>query len=244
MSKSETKRGRGIAPALLLATGLAVIAGLAASCSPRLTFHPEINKELIRLAYLDEGEIPSVLRNLEREDAIGDWYRDPRTSEATLDFFSVLTGSREIALAVLENAERCALAPSLAFALAFEESGFKPEAYNKNEDSIDRGLFQLNSKSFPSLGTADFYDPAVNARLGMQHLRFCLDSAGNEVAALAMYNAGRSRVSKGGTPRRTLDYIWRIQKYEENIASLFVARVVAGGAQRAASARLPLPSAD
>ncbi len=62
----------------------------------------------------------------------------------------------------------------------------------------------------------------------MAHLQFCLAQAGNEVSALAMYNAGNGSVSHGRTPQRTLDYVYRILKYEENIASLFVAKVVAG----------------
>jgi hypothetical protein len=46
----------------------------------------------------------------------------------------------------------------------------------------------------------------------LEYFRYCLDKGGNEVAALAMYNAGPGRVSGIGTPRITLDYISRIQK--------------------------------
>ena len=99
---------------------------------------------------------------------------------------------------------------------------------------MDRGLFQLNSRSFPNLSIEEFYDPAINARQGIAHLSYCLDEGRNEVAALAIYNAGAGRVSKGGTPRKTLDYIARITNYADNLKDLFEAQVVA---RKLASAR-------
>ena len=96
---------------------------------------------------------------------------------------------------------------------------------NRNADSVDRGIFQLNSKTFPKLATEAFYDPAINAKYGLSHLQHCLRSGGNEVAALAMYNAGNGRVDRGATPRKTLDYVYRVLKYKDNIDSLFAARV-------------------
>jgi soluble lytic murein transglycosylase-like protein len=116
--------------------------------------------------------------------------------------------------------------PSLSFALALEESDFKVDALNKNGDSVDRGLFQLNSKSYPRLDIPSFYDPGTNARYGISHLKSCLVQAGNEVAALAMYNAGNGRVERGATPQKTLNYISRILAYDNNISSLFAAKVM------------------
>jgi hypothetical protein len=55
-----------------------------------------------------------------------------------------------------------------------------------------------------------------------------------------MYNAGNGRVDRGATPRKTLDYVYRILKYQENIASLFAARVVAQAAPRGSWGRLSL----
>lgn len=145
----------------------------------------------------------------------------------TLQFFSSLTRSENVARVILDNSQRFGVRPSLAFALALEESDFRVDAMNKNGDSVDRGLFQLNSKSYPNLEIRDFYDPSTNARYGISHLKGCLSDAGNEVAALAMYNAGNGRVVRGETPKRTLNYISRILAYENNISSLFAARVLA-----------------
>jgi len=44
---------------------------------------------------------------------------------------------------------------------------------------------------------------------------------------LAMYNAGRTRVTRQGAPVVTLDYVAKILNYKKNIESLFTAKVVA-----------------
>ena len=71
----------------------------------------------------------------------------------------------------------------------------------------------------------DFYNPEVSAQSGLSHLSYCLDLSGNEVAALAMYNAGTTKVSSDKTPKRTLDYVSRILNYENGIEKLFAQQV-------------------
>jgi hypothetical protein len=148
----------------------------------------------------------------ERHDLILEQYRDPATRRQVVAFFGELCASAEIAEIILANAHLFDIAPSLAFALAWEESRFNPRAVNSgNRDgSIDRGLFQLNNHSFPRLDIQAFFSPNMNAWYGMNHLRHCLDLGGSEVAALAMYNAGTNRVNSANTPKSTLDYASRI----------------------------------
>jgi hypothetical protein len=165
-------------------------------------------------------------------------FEDETTRKYVLSFFKEVAGSEPIALAILENSAKYSIPPSLAFALAWEESKFDPLAFNKNSKSIDRGLFQLNSSSFPKMRKEEFYDPKISSSMGLAHLRWCLDSGGNEVAALAMYNAGTKRVSTGGTPKRTLDYVARILKREASIASEFERLVASQHPMRLALARL------
>jgi len=150
-------------------------------------------------------------------------YRDPALQDKVLNFFEAISGSSNIAAAILENASKFDIAPALAFSLCAEESAYNPQAFNRNKnETVDRGLFQLNSASFPYLKVVEFYDPALNAWYGIAHLRWCMDTAGTEVAALAMYNAGMTRVHSGGTPKQTLDYISRILQRQKKIESLFV----------------------
>ena len=89
----------------------------------------------------------------ERQDFILGVYRDTQSQERVIEFFTGICASREIAEVILTNAEIYDIPPALAVALAWEESRFDPAAVNtKNRDqSIDRGLFQLNDRSFPRL---------------------------------------------------------------------------------------------
>ena len=157
-----------------------------------------------------------------------EFYRALPTRTAVEWFYTNVTGDMDVTLAILQEADKNNIPLSLAFSLAYTESRYKPRAINKNTNaSIDRGVFQLNNKSFPALVEADFYDPYVSAKYGLSHLRFCLDTAGNEVSALAMYNAGTNRVRNNGTPQMTLNYISKIQTYRQGLDELFESEVMA-----------------
>lgn len=228
---------RTLLTTLTLGTGLLVIsaAGLvvqydqanqAASAEP--TYLPSTFKAM---AELESSDFKKAVQARSRTDHITDYYLDPRTRPAVLAFFASLTASEEISEIILDAATERNLPPALVFALVHEESRFNPRAVNRNSQTVDRGLFQLNSASFPKLSLEDFFDPKTNARYGTAHLAYCLEQGGNEVAALAVYNAGYGRVNKTGTPRATLDYIHRALNYRSNLEALFEAQVVAKDAQ-------------
>ncbi|MBE6350276.1 MAG: lytic transglycosylase [Spirochaetaceae bacterium] len=154
-------------------------------------------------------------------------YRSVHSRAAVEWFYTNITGSRDVACAVLEAADKNDIPVSLAFALAHTESRYKITAVNKNTNSsIDRGIFQLNNKSFPALTEEDFFNPYISAKYGMSHLRHCLNTAGNEVSALAMYNAGTNRVRNNETPQVTLNYVSKIFNYRQNLEDLFNTEVV------------------
>lgn len=155
-------------------------------------------------------------------------YRQNMSRPAVEWFYYQITGNREITQAIITEAEKNDIPLSLAFALAHTESSYNAKAVNKNSNStIDRGLFQLNSNSFPALTEDDFFDPFISAKYGMSHLKFCLNTAGNEVSALAMYNAGTGRVRSNKTPQSTLNYVGKIMSYQKMIDQLFTEQVVA-----------------
>ena len=183
------------------------------------------------MAELESADFRKAVLSRSQTDYISQFYLDPRTRSAVLDFFTAITASEEISKIILDAATDRKLPPSLVFALVHEESRFNPRAINRNSQTIDRGLFQLNSASFPKLSLADFFDPRINAQYGTAHLAYCLEQGGNEVAALAVYNAGYGRISKTGTPRSTLDYIHRALNYRSNLEELFEAQVVAKHSQ-------------
>ena len=155
-------------------------------------------------------------------------YRDEATKDKVVWFYSHITGSETVANAILVNADKNDIPLSLAFALSYVESRYKARAVNHNKNStVDRGLFQLNSSSFSKLSEEEYFNPDINAKYGLTHLRFCLDTAGNEVAALAMYNAGTVKVKSGSTPQMTLNYVSKIMSYREGLESLFAQEIVA-----------------
>ncbi len=147
-------------------------------------------------------------------------YRNPSTRKLVVDFYVDLTKNPRIALPILTHADRFEIPLPLAFSLAWVESAFRANAISWNRYSVDRGLFQLNSQAFPGLKEREFYDPQINARYAMAHLRFCLNMGGNEVVALAMYNAGPQRVNRG-IPYSTLNYIARILEYKTGLERQF-----------------------
>ncbi|MCL2067476.1 MAG: lytic transglycosylase domain-containing protein [Treponema sp.] len=161
-------------------------------------------------------------------DPILERYSDPEYREWVIDYFTELCSSREIADTILAYSEHFGVPPALAFALSWEESRFNPRAVNlKNlNESIDRGLFQLNDRSFPHLEIGTFFNINDNTRYGIGHLRHCLDTTGFEIAALAMYNAGEGRIKNIGTPKVTLDYLNRILenriKIEDHFSDSFL----------------------
>ena len=164
----------------------------------------------------------------ETSDLILEQYKNPEYSEWVVEFFTKICKSREIAEAILAGAQEFNVSPALAFALSWEESRFNPGAVSKKngDESIDRGLFQLNNHSFPALEISVFFNVRDNARYGIAHLRHCMDSGGSEIAALAMYNAGTGRVKNAGTPKVTLDYIHRILENRKRVESDFQNRLI------------------
>ena len=194
---------------------------------------PEFSGYIVRSS-LSEGAIPSgsafMILNIEKdEDLIIAAYRNKALQKQVVAFFEGITGSEETASLILFYSSINNVPPALAFSLCAEESSYNQRAYNRNQnETVDRGLFQLNSASFPKLSVEDFYNPAINVRYGIAHLRWCLDIAGTDVAALAMYNAGETRVRSNGAPKKTLDYISRILNRQRRIEGLFMAEVILG----------------
>jgi hypothetical protein len=161
-------------------------------------------------------------------DSVLEYYRNFDYKEWVIDFFTGICSDRDIAWSILDSSDEFDISPALAFALCWEESRFNPNAINRqNRDgSIDRGLFQLNNKSFPQLEISSFYGVRSNARYGVGHLRSCLNAGGTEISALAMYNAGTGRVKSTGAPEVTLNYISRILENRRKIESRFHSKLI------------------
>ncbi len=179
---------------LLIASMLAAV--LSSSCAPAVP--------------VEDHRLPST-------DAVLNLYRNSHFQPLVLEFYTRLTDDRAVAVAILEVCDALALPPSLAFALAWNESQFDPKAINHNATSVDRGLFQLNSKTFSRLSSKTVYDPAENAKLGLGYYKSILDKLGTPEKALGYYNAGIGMLTDRVLPRRTLAYIDRILADQQNM---------------------------
>lgn len=163
----------------------------------------------------------NILNLLESENPMLALYREDVTHQAVVDFFVRLTGSPETALPMMYHAERAGISFSLVFSLAWVESRFSPVAVNQNATSIDRGLFQLNSLTFRDLTDEDFFHIDVNTYHGIDFLTWCLRHTEDEYQAVAVYNAGLTRVRAGRTPASTLVYVERIREYRARLNRQF-----------------------
>lgn len=168
-------------------------------------------------------------------------YGKPTTRIAVVEFYTEITGDASVAQAIIRAADEFKVPLSLAFSLAFGESDFNPWAVNTNSSSIDRGIFQLNSETFPQLEPQDFFNPAINAYHGLRYFNWCLEMGTNDIAAIAIYNAGLSRVEFGGTPRRTLDHINNIVSYRAKLDASFITHMNQLPAIRIATAEPETP---
>lgn len=136
------------------------------------------------------------------------------------EVYSSYIGNRTIASVVIDTCRKYDVDISLAIAIMKTESEFNPKAFNnKNTNgSIDRGLFQLNNRTFPFLKVDEFYDIETNIMYGVRHIRYCLDeSKNNQVKAIAIYNAGGGSVSRGRVPEMTLNHINKTINYKLEI---------------------------
>jgi hypothetical protein len=123
-----------------------------------------------------------------------------------------MTKNAEITLYTYKYAKFYGIQPSLLFAIMKIESRYNVRSRNYNYNkSIDRGLFQLNSYSFPYLTESDFFDADVNIMNGAKYLRWCLDLTDNNVVkALAAYNAGIRTLNENRIGMATLEYIQNV----------------------------------
>ncbi len=185
------------------------------------------NEAVFEIPELDFKKNQGLPIELSKTEDLGLYlYRNPLTKNHIVSYLDQLTGSAKITDIILRNANNNNIPVSLAFSLAFAESSYNPNAVNSNETSIDRGLFQLNSKSFPELTESDFFNPETNAKHGLAYLAKSIERGGNEIVGLAMYNAGSGRVTGKGTPKMTLDYISKIINYKDEIDAFIMDSIV------------------
>jgi len=213
----------GVSCSMLLCAIIADYSGLFKKTVP---VTPIIEDEEDDYEEEDFSALFSLSENI--PDSILGYYRNPEYKGWVVEFFTAICSNAVIARAILDSCDEFDIPPALAFALCWEESRFNPNAINKKNrnGTVDRGLFQLNNKSFPHLDILSFYDINTNAHYGVGHLRFCMNSSVNEISALAMYNVGTGRVRSTGAPEVTLNYTSRILENRRKVENRFFSRLL------------------
>ncbi|WP_304518302.1 lytic transglycosylase domain-containing protein [Cohnella sp. REN36] len=93
---------------------------------------------------------------------------------------------------ILAAASRYGIDPALIKGVIQTESGFRPDA---GSSAGAKGLMQLMDATARGLGVTDSFDPQQNVDGGSRYLSYLLRKYdGNEMTALAAYNAGPGRV--------------------------------------------------
>jgi len=177
---------------------------------------------------LTDSDRLRIARMLQLPDPGLSLYRDPGVRSLVIDYFCNLTNSDDVALSILYHADHNNVPLLLAFSLAWVESRYVSQAVNVNASSVDRGIFQLNSLSFPNLSVGDFFHPDTNIEYGIRHLKYCLELSSNEAGAIAIYNAGLTTVLNRDIPASTRSYVSRILQFQRFLAEDFRAYIERG----------------
>ena len=116
-------------------------------------------------------------------------------------------------LIIDKYAEEYRLDPALVRSMIATESSFNPKAVSRKGA---QGLMQLMPSTAARHGVRDAFNPEENIRGGMKHMRFLLDTFGNDLnLSLAAYNAGENLVQRlGRIPdfKETHDYVRSIKQ--------------------------------
>ena len=142
-------------------------------------------------------------------------------------FMCDITKDPELSKLIIKYSRINNIEETLLLALIKTESSLDPLAENYNlNGTIDRGLCQLNSRTFSQLDKDIFFNPESNIKYGAELLSWCLKKSGNNIIkALAFYNAGIGNVANKKVGEFTLDYINNIIKKKSELDQQYVSYI-------------------
>jgi len=158
-----------------------------------------------------------------KEQLLGLDYNDIIKSDISsfLSYYTTLSTNKEVLKEIINQCIEQDVPINLAFSIVKKESSFKIRAINYNKDdkgnikSIDRGLFQLNDKSFPNLTEDDFFNYKTNIFHGVKYLKYCIDSFDSYSQAISAYNGGHYRASFNN--EITYEYVLEVINFYANL---------------------------
>lgn len=138
--------------------------------------------ETIEQIQIVQVDVPTYTKHLIRYE-INEIVIDERLKK----IYRSITKDKEIADAIIQKSLQLKVPINLAFALACVESRYDSKAINKNSHSTDKGLFQLNTRSFPNV---DYFDIEENTKYALSYLKELYVKNESWETAILFYNAG------------------------------------------------------
>lgn len=159
-------------------------------------FSPKVEQNATFAAYLKEAEKKEEIHPIRQPDSKRNSVRYEKGSIKEM---------------LVETAEKYGVNSDLVLALAYAESGYRPDVVS-HAGAV--GVMQLMPETAKSLGVSDSFDAKQNIDGGVRYLKQMLNMFGGDTSlALAAYNAGPGAVQKyGGIPpyRETQSYVRNI----------------------------------
>lgn len=138
----------------------------------------------------------------------------------TSDIYQSISISKRMDLfspIIADASEKYGIDPALIKAIIMAESSYNPSAVS-NKGAV--GLMQIMPATATSLGVENLFDPEDNVDGGVKYLKWLLNQfRGDEILAVAAYNAGRTNVRKyQGIPpyKATQYYVKKVFEYYEH----------------------------
>lgn len=142
--------------------------------------------------------------------------------ESAVAFYHDLTKSDRVSRIIIEKAIAYNVPINFAMSIAFNESHMNPKAVNYNEETVDRGLFQLNSATFAEWEEDDFFDIRKNVDGGVHYLSdLAKQFANNNILIIYGYNAGVGRIAQGSIYHKTIIHTEHILNDERYLDQQF-----------------------